>query len=273
VKVIILGCGPAGLMAAEAAEQATPYGESVEIGIVSRKQKSALYGAQYLHSPIPYMTSTTARSVSYVLRGGTPLDYRLKVYGNGWSGTVSPEDMERNHLAWDIRATYDNLWAKWEHAVSDLDVTPYGLKQILGDLKPDLMVNTIPRPSLCESGHFFGSTEVWAAGDAPDLGIDIGKMYDCPDEHIICEAGDNSAWYRKSRVFGHTTVEWPGYIERVPVRTASRVVKPLNTNCDCWPNILHLGRYGMWAKGVLSDSAFVHAHSHMVNLWGQAALF
>lgn len=276
MKVIILGCGPAGLMAAQAVEDATPHEESVQIGIISRKSKSPLYGAQYLHSAIPFMTSEAARAVHYRLQG-SPLNYRRKVYGEGWTGSVSPEDLAEDHLAWDIRQTYDDLWAKWEHAVSDLDITPYSLKQIIGDHKPDLVVSSIPARILCEGGdrtaHFFNQVEVWAAGDAPDLGIDISKMYQCPDETVICDGSDNSAWYRKSRVFDHTTVEWPGYIERVPVRTASRVAKPLNNNCDCFPTVMRVGRYGKWEKGVLSDSAYRDTRHRMAELWAQMELF
>jgi hypothetical protein len=263
-------------MAAEAIDQATPMGESVQIGIISRKQKSPLYGAQYLHSPIPYMTNVESRTVRYRLQG-SPLGYRQKVYGEDWTGTVSPEDLTNDHWAWDIRATYDALWDKWGGSVSDLDITPYSLKQVIGDIRPDIVVSSIPARILCEGGdskaHFFNQVEVWAAGDAPDIGIDIGKIYQCADEMVVCDGTDNSAWYRKSRVFGHTTVEWPGYIDRVPVRTASRVAKPLNNNCDCFPSVMRVGRYGKWEKGVLSDSAYHDTHSRMEELWAQAALF
>jgi hypothetical protein len=265
-------------MAAQAVEDTCPAGESVEIGIISRKQKSPLYGAQYLHHPVFGFTATARpRVVFYRLGGGSALDYRRKVYGEGWTGSVSPEDLPEAHNAWDIRQTYDALWRKWEHAVSDRDITPYTLKQLVDDVKPDMVISTIPRQQLCHGGdrtaHFFNQIEVWAAGDAPDLGIDIGKMYPCEDEVVKLNADPEVAWYRKSRVFGHTTVEWPGWIQRVPVSTASRVPKPLNTNCDCWPDILHVGRYGAWEKGVLSDSAYTKTHARMAELWAQRALF
>src|SRR4051812_44452720 len=79
------------------------------ISIVSRKGKSALYGGQYLHQPIPVLTQGDPITVGYTLRGSSD-DYRLKVYGPMWSGSVSPEDLEGEHTAWDIRATYDELW-------------------------------------------------------------------------------------------------------------------------------------------------------------------
>lgn len=273
MKTLILGCGPAGLMAAQAVEESTPDGESVQIGILSRKRKSALYGAQYLHSPIIGMGEARPHTVNYQLTGGNSLDYRAKVYGVGWNGTVSPDDMNASHQAWDIRSTYDALWAKWEHAVSDRDVSAYTLKQITNDIKPDLVINTIPRQALCEGSHYFNSTWVWAAGDAPDIGINIGGMFSCPEDTIICNAAESPSWYRKSRVFGHTTVEWPGWIDRVPIGSASRVAKPLNTNCDCGGDILHVGRYGAWQKGVLSDSAYHQAWDRMTELWAQRALF
>lgn len=270
MKVLILGCGPAGLMAAQAVEDATPHDKQVLVGIASRKQKSPLYGAQYLHRPIPGHTENDGRQVDYLLRGD-PMEYRNKVYGMGWTGSVSPEDMEESHTAWDIRQTYDSLWEKWEHAITDTDITPYGLKQMIVGMEPDIVISSIPRQALCEGGdrtaHFFNQIEVVAAGDAPELGIDIGKMYRCPDETIICSGNDLTAWYRMSRVFGHTTVEWPGSIERVPITSAARVSKPLNTNCDCWEGLMFVGRYGRWEKGVLSDSAYYDVLARIDLMW------
>lgn len=260
LKVLVLGCGPAGLMAAQGcmdAAQSRPWRESVEVAVVSRKVKSPIYGCQYLHKPIPNYTPIAVRNVSYQMRGEA-FDYRHKVYGPMWDGTVSPEDLSEEHLAWDLRGTYDALWDQWEPAILNGDVDPAGLRDLAtsGDIGPHLIINSIPRPAICHAGHSFAATEIWAAGDAPELGIRI--PFQCPEDLVICNGEDNPGWYRMSRVFGHTTVEWPGDIERVPVTTASRVKKPLQHQCDCWSDlpIMHVGRYGEWAKGVLSHTAY-----------------
>src|SRR4051794_14558085 len=107
MRIAVLGCGPAGLMAAHAAKVC-----GADVDIFSRKRKSELFGCQYLHAPIPGMTDVAPVTVRYMLNGDIE-GYRRKVYGDTWDGEVSPEDLLGNHDAWDIRRTYDNLWAKY----------------------------------------------------------------------------------------------------------------------------------------------------------------
>lgn len=271
MKVLVLGCGPAGLMAAQGAWDAFNAGpvipDGAAISIMGWKVKSDIHGCQYLHKPIPSVTPDSPRSVSYQLRGDSD-DYRRKVYGPLWSGTVSPEDLTAEHQAWDLRETYDRLWNKWEHAITDATIDPHVLRGIGEVTAPDLVINSIPRPSLCHAGHAFGATEIWAAGDAPALGIRL--QFQCPDGMVICNAEDSPAWYRMSRVFGHTTVEWPGSIAHVPVTTAARVAKPTAHSCDCWAGapLTHVGRYGRWEKGVLSHTAYFDAYKMIDQMIG-----
>src|SRR4051812_38354175 len=109
MKIAVLGCGPAGMMAAAGAVEAALDYEGGDIAIFSRKRKSELFGAQYLHKPIPWATPPKEVTVDYRIIG-EPADYKRKVYGNGWLGAVSPEDLQEPHPGWDIRETYDNLW-------------------------------------------------------------------------------------------------------------------------------------------------------------------
>lgn len=263
MRVAVLGCGPAGLMAAHAVAQLEH-----DVMVFSRKRKSPLFGAQYLHAPIPGITDRDDRiTVEYMLRGSVE-DYRRKVYGRMWDGTVSPEDLSDDHAAWDIRSTYDRLWELYSEAIIDVDIDPAGVKFLQDQHKPDLVINTIPLAQLCHEGHTFRAQQVTAAGDAPDIGIDVGAIYRCPPNTVICNGEESPSWYRISRIFGHTTVEWPMGIN-VPIPTASEVQKPTSHNCDCWPNILKVGRYGSWTKGVLSHSAYTTTQRRLLD--GEAA--
>lgn len=276
MKVLVLGSGPAGLMAAQGVYDAHQAGsrEDLSMMIVSLGKKSELYGAQYLHEPIPNITPREDSVViGYRLQGSSE-DYRRKVYGRNWGGTVSPEDLEEEHRAWDIRLTYDILWDRWGHAVTVGNIDPLRLSSYInlpdGD-QPDLIISSIPRTLLCHAGHTFGAIEVWAAGDAPELGIYI--PYKCPRNMVVCNGEDSPSWYRISNVFGRTTVEWPGEIADVPVNTAARVRKPTHTDCDCWADspvpVVFVGRYGTWEKGVLSHSAYQKAYDQMER-WSSA---
>jgi hypothetical protein len=248
MQIAILGCGPAGLLAAHAA-----IGMGEDVVIFSNKGKSHLNGAQYLHAAIPGTPSEDEEpvTVSYQLFGSGD-DYRTKVYGKDWDGTVSPEDLSENHPAWDIRATYDFLWDQYEGSVNDSQISAASL---LGRsaAEYDMIISSIPAPILCVKGHTFASTEIWAAGDAHGMLEPI--PYECPDNTVLCNGEKEPAWYRISNLYGHKTVEWPGTTPKPPVR-AVRVTKPTFNNCDCLPNIKRVGRYGRWEKGVLSHDAF-----------------
>jgi hypothetical protein len=222
-----------------------------ELRIFSKKRKSELFGAQYLHAPIPDISRNGPVTVEYKLLG-TAAGYRAKVYGDDYNGTVSPEDLTERHLAWDIRETYDRLWGLYAEYVQDFPLDPLSVNAIR-EGKPDVIFNSIPRPVLCKVGHQFKGTKIWAAGDAPERGKMI-PYKQCPTNAVLCNGDPESAWYRLSNIFGHRTVEFPDYA-RPPIEVAE-VMKPTFTNCDCSDDMVHVGRYGRWEKGWLSHEAF-----------------
>lgn len=250
MKIAVLGCGPAGLLAAYGAKEAQGR---AEVAIFSKARKSEMFGAQYLHDPIPGLSGDPV-TVDYQLRGDVE-SYRRKVYGPKWDGTVSPDDYAGEHKAWDIREAYDMLWDIYSDYINDVDLDPAGIKRI-NNMGFHKVINTVPLADLCHQGHTFGAVEITAAGDAPDRGVDVGSLYSCPDNTVVCNGEDSPSWYRMSRIFGHTTIEWPNWVERVPVPSAAKVQKPTFNNCDCWPYMVKAGRYGSWTKGVLSHDAY-----------------
>lgn len=256
MKVVILGSGPAGLMAAAAVLNSDAGADAV-IHILSAGEKSSLYGAQYLHAPIPHYTDESAYvRVKYEM-WGEPDAYRRKVYGQMWDGTVSPEDLDEEHSAWDIRETYDRLWEDFGTAVDNIRVDHAGLRILQnGNSKMgyvDHIISTIPKAALCIEGHQFRGANIVAAGDAPALGIRL-PFRQCAPNSVICNGRDIPSWYRLSNIFGHKTAEWPdGLTPPVP---SAAVIKPLKNNCDCFPDVLHVGRYGKWEKGVLTHHAY-----------------
>ena len=269
MRVAILGSGPAGLMSAAAVCHAHDWTSNrYDINIFSANGKSSLYGAQYLHAPIPgftpgWETKSGSRLVDYRLTGSAE-EYRLKVYGPMWDGTVSPEDLSEPHQAWDIRETYECLWEEFYPNVIEVRMDPSGMRNLVKGLTPfgefDLVINTIPRPALCTEGHQFKAQTIWASGEAPDLGIELDR-FKCPEFTVLCNGEEHPSWYRLSNIFGHKTVEWPEHI-RPPIQ-AAQVTKPLKTNCDCWPTVLHVGRYGKWQKGVLTHHAYQEVLEHV----------
>lgn len=149
-RAVVLGCGPAGLFAAHALIQ---NGWGVEI--YSNRKKSHMFGAQYLHAPIPGLTPEDAEPIliDYKLKGDVE-GYRSKVYGVNQVAT-SVELLGKQHEAWDIRAAYDRAWNLYGEQVNHAEISPefLGIQQfpavnpvVLQVQRFDLVVNSIPLP-------------------------------------------------------------------------------------------------------------------------------
>lgn len=249
MRVAILGCGPAGLLAAHAC-----HINGVHFDIYSKMRKSTLFGAQYLHQGIDGITGDPVE-VEYILNGD-PVDYREKVYGLKWDGEVSPETLTTNHMAWDIRAAYDKLWHRYQDRIHDCVISP-DFQEWDGLAEYDKVISTIPRTVWREGSDQFEFSTVWAVGDAPELGV-TAPFGPAQDNVVLCDGTRDVSWYRLSKIYGHTTIEWPEG-RRPPVEGIAAVFKPLTTTHAGREGWAYLGRYGKWEKGVLSTDAFNEA--------------
>jgi hypothetical protein len=255
-SVAILGCGPAGLLVAHAANIM-----DWDFRIYSKKQQSQLFGAQYLHRVIPELDCGIPRVVDYTLNG-TPEEYRHKVYGDDWDGTVSPEDYMENHHAWDIRKGYQNLWDTYEAEIWDMEILGGDVGWMFAeDMKLsrcDLVISTVPRKLWAQPGDTFESQKIWALGDGEYERVHLWRP---PRFSVVCDGTDKHSWYRVSNIFGYCTMEWPylGEFSTPPARGASIVEKPLRHYSTAASDFVHLGRYGAWQKGVLTTDAFYDA--------------
>jgi hypothetical protein len=251
-----------------------------DVAIFSIKRQSHMFGAQYLHAPIPGLPEVKRR-ISYELIG-TPAEYRQKVYGAQLKAgeEVSPNLLVGEHDAWDIRAAYDEAYARYESRITPTDringlwyATQFHHREAPKEW--GVVVSTIPAPDLCgNSEHQFYSMRVWGAGDAPEQGK-LAPLSCAPDK-VICNGSNDRAWYRLANVFDHTTVEWP-FERRPPISGIAEIIKPLRNNCRCHQVIdggkrtsrvpLHrMGRYGLWQKGVLSHHAYETARG-IIEAW------
>jgi len=256
--VAILGCGPAGLLVAHAANL-----QGWSFHIYSKKQKSPIFGAQYLHEPIPGVTGTDpedgAVMLSYRLRG-TPESYRHKVYGPSWDGNTSPEDYEGDHYAWDLRGAYDKLWFDYGDEVVPTEFSGASWSpKVIAVERADLVISTIPRTVWDDNPDNFQQAYIWALGDGDYQRVHLHR----PDPFtVICDGTKDNQWYRVSNIFGYCTMEWsqwwnnPFASVTPPARGAARVAKPLAYTGNAARDIIHLGRFAQWTKGVLTSDVF-----------------
>jgi hypothetical protein len=235
--------------------------------IYSRKVKSPLYGAQYLHKEIPKVDCGPPHLVKYELTG-TPEQYRQKVYGPTWDGTVSPEDLSDNHNAWSLRRAYKQLWRWYNSEITDSTISPLWhdseFKQDILHREYDLVVSTVPRKIWAEPGDVFESTKVWALGDTESDRVPYSLRPPMWSVHL--NGMPQISWYRVSNIYGYCTVEWPytqykapQMLQPPPISGASIVEKPLRHNSKAASDFIHLGRYGAWEKGILTSDVFDQA--------------
>lgn len=247
MNVVIFGCGPAGLFAAHAATRL-----GCDVTIYSKPRKSFMRGAQYLHRPIPGL-SRNPFQVTYDLLG-TVEGYREKVYGDMGDILVSPETLTGTSDAWDIREAYDGAWELYKDLIVPFDFEAQKLPKNDGDL----FISTIPAPLLCRRDHSFVSQEVWVTDMIKPSGQFLYEDGGLVDNLVICSGDPDDWWYRASRIHGFENTEYP--LDREPKSSYEYgrwlVEKPISTDCDCYIDIVRLGRYGAWKKGILSDAAY-----------------
>ena len=249
-NVAIIGCGPAGLAAAHAAE-----GLGCIATIFSnRKQPSRLLGPLLLQRPIPGITIDHPDGyVKQIVIGGTIVDYRYKLYGD-INISIQGDILAGGYHAWRIHKTYDELWRRYHGQIIELNVTPRSLDE-MADSFP-LVVNTAPADNFCtDSFHQFTSKEVAVRNvvSVPNQG----------DNTIIFNADPDVAWVRSSLIFGNPVTEWP--IEHIPEDGEFVVIhKPIVTTCNCHPRVLRTGRFGAWHNETWIDTAYYDTRTALV---------
>lgn len=256
--VAILGSGPAGLMAAHATGLVgRPF------SIHTRVEKSVLGGAQYLHTPIPYLTSREPDRILTNRLIGSGEDYRDKVYGRDPSlapdtaSAMSVVDGEKVPV-WDLNAVYDNLWDSFSDSMNPATIDARWIEEHGNEF--DLIISSIPAPALCRRPdlHRFIYQEVW---------IKPGPASFIPENEVHYNGDKSPAWYRASNIGGTAGgVEWSTEGPQPPEAGLVRVKKPLRHTCTCWPEILRVGRYGTWTKGVLTHDAYYETGQYLLGV-------
>lgn len=242
----VLGCGPAGLLAAHGVGMA-----GQPLSVHSQPVKSVQGGAQFLHQAIPGLTDTEPHyRIKYELLG-TSIGYREKVYG--LEGGTNPDFVSMDNVhdqqmqdVWDLGLVYEDLWEAFGFAVNEAEINGKWMAEHGNEFK--LIISTIPKPALCiDPRHKF---------EAQTIYIDPVVPTHLAPNTIVYNGEPSPSWYRASRIgeaggteYSERTPAPPG-VERFPVK------KPIRTDCDCWPNVLHVGRYGAWKKGILVHHAY-----------------
>lgn len=250
MRAAVLGYGPAGLIAAK-----TLVDEGVDVDVIGAGEKSVIGGAQYLHAPVLNAEHVTdPEGMIEFVKIGDRDGYAQKIYPEA-NVDVSWDHYEGSQPAWALGPVYDILWKHFEHKLIHDTFNGLSLSMLLETGKYDIVFNSIPAHALClhPSSHGFPKVRIRLAQFSP-VGV----------ENVVLYSGrEGDSWYRTSCIFGEkwtefglkaaAGAEYNMAIDReegeaIEVRSG---FKPLGTTCDCHPDIVRIGRFGLWDRKVL----------------------
>lgn len=256
MRIAVLGCGPAGLLAAHACQM-----KGNEVYVYSRKFPSPMGGAQYLHRAIPVVTEDDPDGDILFIKLGEREEYARKLYGDPDAPCSWDEFEEGYQPAWSLRAAYQRLWDMYEHMIVDRNIRFPEARSIAANF--DLTISTIPAPILCSAHHRFDYKEVLIAKEHRDACEQLG-------DPCVIYNGQDLPYYRTSLIFGEGSTEYPwehqnvkGFVNPNDPGVVNAVIgkKPRGTDCTCEPHIMRVGRFGTWKPGVLVHHAFEEVYS------------
>jgi hypothetical protein len=256
MRIAVLGCGPSGLLAAHACEAS-----GHEVTVFSKaREPSPLAGSQYIHEPLPGLTGEKPDGAVVFHKVGTAEGYAEKVYGDRFAPTswmifpTGPRPM------WSMSKVYQKLFQDWYEKINTVTIDAEWLDYL--EQRRDmfaLVISAIPCPVICRNpDHNFPFVKVMFEEHDhkdPNLG-----------EHYIYYSGSESdRWYRSSHVgglgwyeYGETANILSHYANGEP-RVLRDGIKPLDTDCDCRPRIIRVGRFGEWRKARLVHHSYFKA--------------
>lgn len=256
-RYLILGCGPAALIAARTLESNGI--DTDHFRIVSKEKKpSEISGAQFLHAPIVGDPLKPDGEIS-IVRIGTADGYAQKVYGDPTVPTSFLGPRSQTVEAWSLIREYERLWEDYEPGIEECDVDSKKLLNFQDSGVYDVIISTIPPQAYCINPvHDFPSAHI-LLGDPIEY-LPVRNM-------VLYNGRREEPWYRISDIFGEDGIEYASAIDGPMMRRAWAAAnqgtygfgegkKPLGTDCDCGyghptTKLLRAGRFGTWDRKIL----------------------
>lgn len=246
-KAIILGCGPAALLAAHELNRSHGYA-NVNISFKTLYlEPSPIGGAQYLHLPMLDEDAPPDALIEFI-KIGTPEGYAEKVYGSPHVPT-SWTEYGGVQKAWRLQSNYTTLFRRFRHQIyGGWRATATSVEELIYSHETDslpLILSSVPAKCLCKRPdlHDFPRANILIHKEAPDfLSTDNVVMYSGRPEE---------KWYRACKLFGQCWTEYSHDAAPADPKGYITGFKPLGTACNCFPGIHRIGRFGTWDRKVL----------------------
>jgi len=247
MRVLVLGSGVDALLAAHAAAL-----RGHDIDIVGSNEKEELLGNPILPIPVP-MAAEKPSLISFLgddrfsaLSKKAQVSARFQFTpNNDWEGGNS-------YFVTSARKAYDWLWATYGRFV-DAGVSISTVMDFVFKADNDVydaVISAVPAPSICANpAHSFPSDRVMGASADSFVKKRLGGLLLQDHSGIfMCNGRVDTSWFRMSLLDDNCWMEWPADAKPiyVPISERRSVVYPALTTCDCWPNILKVGREGRW---------------------------
>lgn len=259
-RMIVIGCGPAGLLAAHAGVL-----QGWEVIIFSKKQKSQISGAQYLQSEIPLLATYDMELFVTYCKVGQKRNYARRVYGSmdapvSWGRYQSGVP----YKAFSLHKAYDALWNMYEGLIIDQNISWEWLKNIW-QYEAEFVVSTIPLITYCGDPQAWewNSQEIYVLGGEQD-DADPRNGYVMYNGSNLQLQLESETPYRVSCIGGVYQEEYSFWVPR-----SVKVVKPLSTNWTLPASLgvdLLVGRYGAWNKEELAHDAYWKTEKKLLEL-------
>lgn len=257
-RAVILGNDTAALLAAHACLDA-----GWTFDIFAEPEPEQLHGVPLLYERIPNISLPTRK---IQVKSENPAGYSAKVHGPGAQGNVSV-GMGSCYVL-DQRSVYRYLWQHYATNIYHWVFSASSFEPFIVDAAHhyQAVFSSLPLALLCNKGHRFDQRSYFTIYDSPNQGLMSPVRVAL--NTVVLDGTNFVGWYRAANVFGHCSVEWPAHkgSPRPPIPGVMKLTAPVDTNCDCFPEVTKIGPAGTGRESETLDTVYSSVSSALARV-------
>lgn len=162
-------------------------------------------------------------------------------------------------VGWDLTDLY--LWLQEQFAgkVNEMIVNVRSVQELVDSGDFSLCISGVQAVSLCRTHAGVDEESAMCRFSQHQVKSAPVTMHNGEHPHQIIRDGTRDhSWFRTISAFGHKRTDWPPDLSPPIPEITTRTI-PTRTNCRCFSDIVRVGQYGMWRRGVRPYEAFDQA--------------